>query len=39
MAKELESRIVHLADGDEVEIYGPFIDPTYLYYSILTINP
>lgn len=29
--QELESRIVTLADGDEVEIHGPFEDPLHLH--------
>lgn len=29
--QELESRIVTLSDGDEVEIHGPFEDPTSCY--------
>ena len=36
--QELESRMVTLGDGDEVEIHGPFEDPTSAYTHLYQNN-
>ena len=36
--QELESKMVTLADGDKVEIHGPFEDPTSVYTHIYQNN-
>jgi hypothetical protein len=36
--QKLESRIVNLADGDKVEIHGPFSNPTSAYTYLYQNN-